>query len=279
MFGVLGAGAATDLATASTLLLHPHSQNATSQVAGLVEWIERWAKPDMESLPAAAEQALKTLASNRDIDVRALGLAALHFTRGQNGATRKMLRQQLSGERADSAAYYAALRRRWMTVLGSVGDAASETADFTRAMAAYRKALEVVPNDPTILVNEGLAYTAQQNPTAAMASFRAALRVNPAQPMAEVNLGIALEQIGDASGAVAAYERSIAVDPTAPLGYLNLGTFYLRQENAVRAIPYFEKALGRDPGLAVGHFQLALAQLRVENLATSGVIRKTVIGD
>ena len=266
--GVLAAASAADIGSATELLLHPDSRNATAQVAGLVEWLERYAKADMTSVPATFEARLVGLATTADPDVRALSLALLHYTRGQVAETRRYLRQQ----RRDQGGSDGAVARRWAVVLGGIGDGLRGAGDAAGAVVAYQKALEVSPNDAAILVNLGLALADAGDLPGAVGAYQQSLRKNARQPLAEVNLGIALERGGDAAGAAAAYRRSIDSDPGAPLGYLNLGTSLLRAERAADAIPYFEKALARDPGLAIGHFQLALAWLRqgeLSNAATS----------
>ncbi len=256
--GVLAARSVTDAASAAPLLLRAKSGNATAQVAGMAQWLERFAAPDMEAFPAGADDSLRSLSVSRDLDVRALALAVLHFTRGNDGRTRRFLREQVQRLGADDAA----IRRRWAMVLGGVGDAARIAGDQVRATAAYRKGLEIAPGDAPLLLNLGLSLAAAGDVGGAVRSYRQSIATDARQPMAQVNLGIALEQSGDVPGATEAFRRAIALDPTAPLGYLNLGTTLLREGNAAEAVPSFERALARDPGLAVGHFQLALALLK-----------------
>ncbi len=261
--GALAARATADLASASPLLLQPASRNATAQVAGMAQWLERFAAPDMASVPSTALTSLRSLAESADLDVRALALATLHFAHGHDRSTRSFLREQI----AALGSVDGPVRRRWVIVLGGLGDAARNAGDATRAVAAYRKGLEVAPGDAALLLNLGLAYSGSGDTRSAIEAYQQSLRSDQRQPMAEVNLGIALEQGGDVAGAMAAYRRATSLDPTAALGYLNLGTSLLREGDAAEAIPAFERALARDPGLALGHFQLALARLKQGDLA------------
>jgi tetratricopeptide (TPR) repeat protein/5-methylcytosine-specific restriction endonuclease McrA len=241
---------------AAPLLLQPSSRHAMAQVAGLAEWLERFATPRMESTPGDFEQRLLQLADSRDVDVQALALATLHFTRGHVPAVRRALVARL--EQVPGGAARDAVRRRWATVLGGLGDAAREAGNARQAVTAYRAALEVTPNAAPLLLNLGLSHAAAGDLPAAVSAYRQSLQADPRQPMGEVNLGIALELGGDADGALAAYDRALQADPTAALPYLNIGTLFLRSQRAAEARPWLEKALARDPGLATGHFQLAL---------------------
>lgn len=262
--GVLAARDAADIAKATPLLLQPQSRNAMAQVAGLSEWLEKFATPRMTSVPNDAESRLLQLASSKDPDVQALALATLHYTRGHEKAVRRELTARLEG--APTPAARDALRRRWATVLGGVGDAAREGGRNEQAVAAYLAALQVTPNAAPLLLNLGLAYAARGDMSSAVTAYRRAVQADPRQPLAEVNLAVALEQGGDLDGARAAYERAIAADPTGALPFLNIGTMLLRSERGAEARPWLEKALARDPGLATGHFQLALVFVQTGEL-------------
>ena len=274
--GVFAARVVTDIETATPLLLQPESRNATGQVAGLAQWLERFARPNMASVPSTLEPRLRALSLSADPDVRALALATLHYVRGTDGSTRRFLQRELDGTRGSSDA----VRRRWSMVLGGVGDAAREANDALAATTAYRKALAVTPEDPALLINLGLALADGGDLSAAVPVYQQSLRADPRQPLAQLNLGIALERSGNSADAVEAWRRAIALDPTAPLGYLNVGTSLLREGKSAAAIPWFEQALAREPGLAVGHFQLALALLKEGHLVRSAAaVRRSLALD
>ena len=264
---VLAARGVTNADSGTALLLRPDSRNASAQVAGLAQWLEQFAQPDMTSPPPLLDERLRALSQIPDPDVSALALATLHYARGTDADIKRFLRQQLVGTagidgRPESTANQDALRRRWALVLGGVGDAARTSNNATRAIAAYRKALAVTPSEPALLLNLGLALADAGDLVGAATAYRQAVTANTQQPIALVNLGIAVERGGDVAGAAAAFKQAIVIDPTSPLGYLNLGTSALRDDRSAESVGWFEQALRRDPGLAVGHFQLALALLK-----------------
>ena len=273
--GLLDARAVTDMDSASILLLQPDSRNTMAQVAGMVEWLDRFAKSDMARVPNSYEARLRRLSASTNPDVKALSLAILHLTHGNDPSVRKFLAEQ----RHLSGVYSDAVNRRWVIVLGDVADAARAANNSAAAIVAYRKALEVAPLDPALLVNLGLALAEHGDLSAAVAAYQTSLRVQPRQPIGEVNLGLAFERAGNEDAARGAYHRAIAADPTFAVGYLNLGTSLLRQGNGVEVIAYFERALARDDGLSSGHFQLALARLGQGDLrgAAQSVRRSLVL--
>jgi len=285
--GLLASSAVTPVDDATRLLLEPHSQNPTAQVAGMSRWLDRFGAPDLNVLPDLAESRLRELAKSPDLDVRAMALATLHYVHGSKSGTRQFLQLQLrdasSSEpqrhKSDDASRDA-LRRRWAVVLGGIGDAARGANEPVRAIAAYQKALAVTPGEPALLVNLGLAYAQAGDLSEAVSAYQHALSANAAQPMARVNLGIALERQGDVSGAVAAFREASTLDPTAPTPYLNLGTNLLRDGKSAEAIPYFERAIARAPGLAIAHFQLALAWLKEGELPrAASAVRRSLAFD
>jgi tetratricopeptide (TPR) repeat protein len=252
--GVLAARGVTGAAEAAPLLLHPGARDPMAQVAGVGEWLARFAVADQGAMPAEAERRLLALAEDPVLEVRAVALATLHYTRGGVPRVRRVLERAARAPDPGGA-----LRRRWALVLGGIGDDAREGGRPQEAVVAYRKALAVLPGEGALLQTLGLALAAGGTVGEAVASYQAALRADPWQPMAAMNLGVALEQQGDVAGAAAAYTQASALDPTLALGHLNLGTLALRNGAVGEAVAAFRRGVALDPGVAVGHFQLALA--------------------
>jgi tetratricopeptide (TPR) repeat protein len=235
--------------------------------------VERFLTADAPSLDRDALLRLHALAREGrrpapdvpDLDVRALALAALHYAGGERVGVRRFLAERLWAAGADDAP----LRARWATALGVLGDRLRARGDGRGAATAYRKALELRPTDPRLLLNLGLALAAAGDAPGAAAEYRRALAVDAAQPLALVNLGVALEAQGELGGAADAYRRAIAVDAYEPMAYANLGNAYLRGGDAAAAIPLYERALALDPSLASVHFALAQARGQRGELAAA----------
>ena len=244
-----------DRREAARLALDAGARNTAALYAALASFVETYLAPDLGELEDDVVTRLRALAAHFDPDIRATALAALHYARGDDPRVRRFLAEQLAslGE-ADQR-----LRGRWTLVLGSLGDALHAKGDAAGAGATYRKALEILPRDPRVLLNLGLAYADAGTLDAAIESYRASLAIDTQQPLALVNLGIALEARGDTAGARQAYERGMAVGPSEPLAYFNLGNLHLKARDARGAIPHYARAVELDPSLALAQFYLARA--------------------
>jgi superkiller protein 3 len=96
----------------------------------------------------------------------------------------------------------------------------------------------------------------------ALAAFRTAIEVDPENAQAWTNLGAVLTALGDAEGAQGAFEEALRLDPADPKAHYNLGTLLARQGDDEAAIPHYEAALAADPDLVGCHFNLANALRR-----------------
>src|SRR5919109_5586999 len=73
--------------------------------------------------------------------------------------------------------------------------------DFDAALTSYRLALRDQPNDPKILQNIGIAYSKIGRVEEAMRAYRRALEVAPEQSGAHYGLAFLLLKRGDRAGA------------------------------------------------------------------------------
>jgi Flp pilus assembly protein TadD len=74
--------------------------------------------------------------------------------------------------------------------------------DFDAALTSYRLALRDQPNDPKILQNIGIAYSKIGRVEEAMRAYRRALQVAPEQSAAHYGLAFLLLKRGDRAGAM-----------------------------------------------------------------------------
>lgn len=244
--------AASAVALLDTTVAHP-----ASQVAALGQFAARFLWPDMPSLDAAVDRALRGLTRNVDLDLRAAALAALHLARGEDPATREYLIRALK----EPGDVDGALRARWATALGTFADQYQEAGQWDRAVNAYRKALELRPGNPTILRNLGVAYASAGNHRSAVQVLRQSIAADARQALAWINLGVSLQNLGDTLGAEDAYRRATAVNADEPLAHFNLGNLLLRRRQLRAAIGEYERALTLQPTLTPAYEYLMLASL------------------
>ncbi len=91
----------------------------------------------------------------------------------------------------------------------SQGNAAMAKKDYTAAIEAYSKALELVPQNPIYLSNRAAAYSASHQHAKASADAELAVEADPSYTKAWSRLGLARYALGDAKGSMEAYQKGI----------------------------------------------------------------------
>ncbi|MBV6522326.1 MAG: Photosystem I assembly protein Ycf3 [Gemmatimonadaceae bacterium] len=251
--GLLRARATSDRAAAARLVLVPDEKHTAVQFDGMAYFLERFLDADMESIERDVVSRLERIASHGDIDVRALALASLHFSRGNDRDVRGILIRALDG--AGNEESY--LRARWGMILGYLADKQRNGGNPSAAITIYRKALEVEPSAAPLHLNLGLAFAQTGDAASAIAEYRRSLELDARQPLALVNLGIALDDGGRAEEAIDAYRRALRMNPRDPLANFNLGNVYLKATDLANAATYYERAIASDPSIALAHLYLA----------------------
>lgn len=85
------------------------------------------------------------------------------------------------------------------------------------AIDAYAKALELEPNNPDVLTDQGVMYRELGNFDKAVANFKKAGTLNPKHVQSAFNLGVVYaNDLKDKAKAIEAWKRVIAIDPMGP---------------------------------------------------------------
>ena len=177
----------------------------------------------------------------------------------------------------------------------NLGNAYQAAGQSERAVASYRRALELDPNCAPAYSNLGNVLQAQGDPAGAIANYETALRISPDYPEAHVNLGTACEKLGqldraiasfraavrlrpnDADShnnlahvlqtagrlddAVAAYQTAARIAPASAGIRVNLGSALRSLGRLDEAIAEYQHALAIEPTSAVAHYNLANVRL------------------
>ena len=219
-------------------------------------------EPDMAELDPGTAGRFEIAARSADADIAAVGLAALHYARGDHRPTRRFLVARLAqlGDRE------AAVRSRWAVLLGFLADGHRERGQLDAAVVVYRKALDIRPGDSGTLMNLGLAHTARGDHAAAETAFLQSIAADSTNALAFVNLGMSRAARGDDSGAIMAYGDAIRVHPAQGLAFFNLGNLHLRAGRTAEAAAAYERAIAVQPGFAQAHFNLARTRITLQDL-------------
>lgn len=118
-------------------------------------------------------------------------------------------------------------------------------------------------NPSAWLAHLNLGFLANQDPSqgnaVAMAHYRAALAINPDEPQVHANLGTAEMEMGLYDDALKEHQTAVRLAPGYSEAYLNMGTDLLNLGRYQEAEAAYRSALAIKPGLAVTHFDLGLA--------------------
>jgi len=111
------------------------------------------------------------------------------------------------------------------TLLSALGraEAAFDSGDHAAAAVAYRRCLEFLPDDLSILHNIALASHLSGASMDAIEAYRAVLRLDPRQIDSIKNLVELLGRTGAGEGAAAHYDDWIAAAPNDPEAHLAKG--------------------------------------------------------
>jgi Flp pilus assembly protein TadD len=123
------------------------------------------------------------------------------------------------------------------------GEAKLASGDVHGAVAWYRKAIEVDPDQPRVLANLGMALGRLDRFVEAEASLRRAAQLWPASDRVQNDLGLVYRQLGRPADAERAFRTAIRLNPRLGEAYANLGDLLLRRGEPTRAAEAFRTAL------------------------------------
>src|SRR5262245_30233039 len=109
------------------------------------------------------------------------------------------------------------------------------------AESAYRAALAIVPRDPAVTHNLGVAIAARGRHRDAIGLFDAALAADPGFVSAHYNRAVALMALGDTQPAIQAFSRAAALEPQHYEAHRALGFLWLAQGERGRALDHFAR--------------------------------------
>ena len=164
----------------------------------------------------------------------------------------------------------------WMAY-SNLGSFLTARGNTNEAIADFRKALELWPDQSKDHNNLGKALIQQGRVAEAMVEFQAASRISPNDPDGESNLGAALLQQGNSQEAIWHLRQAVEKFPRHAQARINLGNALLRTGNADGAIAEYEKTLELPFDHAESEYSIASA-LRQKGDLESAIIhyRKAV---
>ena len=177
---------------------------------------------------------------------------------------------------APAAEFYARFDRAWEL---------SQKGQFAAAIAAWRSALELNPEDARANNNLGFALAREGKLAESIACWERALQSNDQLPEVRQNLVGALENVGVAwlrkgslEEAMPLLRRAVELNPQDAGSQYNLGLALLRKANIDEAIARFQTALALAPRDAQTHNDLAVALTQKRQFAQAAAQFREAIG-
>lgn len=148
------------------------------------------------------------------------------------------------------------------------GLANQNTGDRKGAERAYRRGLEVAPDNVELLNALGWVLFQDGRTQEAVAEYKRALAADPKHAKAHNNLALALVELGQLDDAATHFSASLAIEPKAEI-YSDLGFVLARQGHAKEADAQYKKALALDPNCPSAHLNLAVAAVQSGDLTAA----------
>jgi Flp pilus assembly protein TadD len=138
------------------------------------------------------------------------------------------------------------------------GMANENTGDHKGAERAYRRGLDVAPDN--VELHNALGWTLFQDGRTAEAvtEYQRALTADPNHAKAHNNLALALVELGRLEEAASQFKRSLEIEPKAEI-WSDLGFTMAQLGKPEEARADYQRALALDPKCASAHFNLAVA--------------------
>ena len=134
------------------------------------------------------------------------------------------------------------------------------------ALDEISKANELMPANPAITLQLGVALAMAGRNEQTLPILRKALELAPTSAAAQYQLGLALQRAGNVDEAIALLRRVAAEVPQDAEVQINLGMALSQSQQAKEAVPILQKAIALAPKNAVAHQNLAAAYIQLNQL-------------
>ncbi len=198
-------------------------------------------------------KSAKTLATAEELFGRALAEQP-DFARAQAGLCETLVERYalervpaLVASAENACAKAQALDSDAQEVHEAVGRLRLTTGDAAEAVAAYRKALALVPQSADVLIGLAFALAAEGNAAEAERTHQRAIATQPRYAYAHIAYGNFLFNQGRPADAIPVYVRATVLAPDNPNAFNNLGTAYMFTGDFERAGAALERSIAIEP--------------------------------
>ena len=195
-----------------------------------------------------------------------LGRAYRQYGQSLRGGDQKVFAEnmKLAAEQFDAASR---LKADALDALFQLGMSYRDLNLYTQAMAAFKKAQQLAPNDPAIYYQLGSVAMEQGFQHEAEAYFQEGLNIKPDHPLILVSLGHLYGEMRKMSLAVNTLLRATQCDPELPDGWYELGRVHMKESEWSKALSAFEQARQRNPDAPDIYSSMGICYLKLKKKA------------
>jgi tetratricopeptide (TPR) repeat protein len=130
---------------------------------------------------------------------------------------------------------------------------------YAEAIIEFKKALEKVPDEPTVLANLADAQLKSNLNEEALASLQKAVAASPEDASLWTNLGVVLGKVGKTAESKEVFKKAAALNPgAAAQNFYNLGATLVNSGQPKEAADAFRQAITSDANYGEAYYQLGL---------------------
>jgi Flp pilus assembly protein TadD len=137
--------------------------------------------------------------------------------------------------------------------------------DFSKAIQAYQKVIELDPTYVEAYNNMGIIYQMIGDVDRASGAYQKSTEINPKYEKGYNNLGILLLLRGRYEEASEAFQKALAVNSNNIESHIHLGVLFKKKGQWQEAIESYQRALAIDPLHRETHYNIALLYEQLEN--------------
>ena len=153
-----------------------------------------------------------------------------------------------------------------MAALTGKGEALLALRRYEEAVAVYRKAVEIAPNDSAVRYNFGAVLYRLTRYNDASEQFRRLVEIDPNHARAQYNLATLAQRAGRLSEARRCWQAFTDLEPLVPSGWFHLGEVWMDYDRPMEAAWSFAHYVELEPLDHVGRVNLGLAYANAGNM-------------
>jgi tetratricopeptide (TPR) repeat protein len=148
----------------------------------------------------------------------------------------------------------------------NVGVSLYKQREYSKAIQAYQKVIELDPSYVEAYNNLGIAYQMIGENDKAFEVYERAIEINPKYEKGYNNLGILLFLKDRHEEAFETFQKALAINSNNIESHINLGILFKKKGQLEKSIESYQTALTIDPFHKETHYNIALLYEQMENL-------------